>query len=301
MKVSTLGGTPVSFGRIITAMVTPFDSEFRIDWQQTEQLIEYLIEEQKNDGLVISGTTGESPTLTDEEKIELFRFAVRQARGRCRIIAGTGSYDTSHSIHLTKQAEQAGVDGILLVAPYYNRPSQEGLFRHFEAIALATKLPIMLYNIPGRTGVNITAETTIRLAQIPNIVATKDCSTLDQMSQIAANTPDDFRLYSGDDSMTLPILSIGGHGVVSVASHLIGTDIRAMVESYVAGDVKRAASLHAQLYPVFKGLFECPNPVPNPVAVKYALNLRGIRVGGVRLPLVPPTEAESQFIRSLFS
>lgn len=301
MKVSTLGGTPVSFGRVITAMVTPFDSEHRIDWQQAEQLIEYLIEEQQNDALVISGTTGESPTLTDEEKIELFHFAVRQARGRCQIIAGTGSYDTSHSIHLTKQAEQAGVDGILLVAPYYNRPSQEGLFRHFEAIAQATKLPIMLYNIPGRTGVNISAETTIRLAQIPNIMATKDCSTLDQMSQIAAGTPDDFKLYSGDDSMTLPILSIGGYGVVSVASHLVGTDIRAMVEAYVGGDVQRAAALHAQLYPIFKGLFECPHPVPNPVAVKYALNLRGIQVGGVRLPLVPASEAESQFIRSLFS
>jgi 4-hydroxy-tetrahydrodipicolinate synthase len=281
-------------------MVTPFDAELRIDWQKTERLIDYLIEEQKSDSLVISGTTGESPTLTDDEKLELFRFAAAQARGRCKIIAGTGSNDTAHSIHLTKEAEKTGVDGILLVAPYYNRPSQEGLYRHFSSIASATQLPVILYNIPGRTGVNISAETTIRLSKIDNIVATKDCSTLEQMSVFMAGVPADFKLYSGDDSMTLPILSIGGYGVISVASHLIGKEIREMIDAYRTGNVNQAASLHAKLFPIFKGLFECPHPVPNPVAVKYVLGLRGIDVGGVRLPLTLPTEEESLFLRRLF-
>lgn len=289
----------MEFGRVITAMVTPFDDQLRIDWEQTGRLIDYLIEEQHNDGLVICGTTGESPTLTDEEKLEMFRFAVERAAGRCKIIAGTGSNNTAHSIHLTEQAEKAGVDGILAVAPYYNKPNQEGLFQHFRAIAQCTKLPVMLYNIPGRCVVNISAETTLRLAQIPNVVATKECSSLDQMTAIIAGAPKHFRLYSGEDALTLPVIAIGGYGIVSVASHLIGTTMKAMIQAHLAGDVEQAAKLHQQCFPVFKGLFECPNPVPNPVAVKFALELRGIKVGGVRLPLVGASETEANFIREL--
>ncbi|WP_336785980.1 4-hydroxy-tetrahydrodipicolinate synthase [Paenibacillus sp. MMO-177] len=289
----------MDFGRLITAMVTPFDENGQIDWDTTGRLIDYLIEEQQSDTLVVSGTTGESPTLTEEEKAELFRYAVERAAGRCKIIAGTGSNNTAHSIHLTKVAEDAGVDGVLLVASYYNKPNQEGLYQHFKAIAESTKLPVVLYNVPGRTGINISVETTLRLAELDNVVATKDCASSDQLSQIIAAAPDSFRVYSGDDSATLPTLAIGGYGIVSVASHIIGAKMKQLIESYLGGDVKQAAKLHAECYPVFKGLFECPHPVPNPVAVKYALGLRGMPVGGVRLPLVAASEAEAAFISKL--
>lgn len=289
----------MEFGRLITAMVTPFDENGQIDWDTTRRLIDYLIEEQQSDSLVVSGTTGESPTLEEDEKAELFRFVVEHAAGRCKIIAGTGSNNTAHSIHLTKVAEDAGVDGVLLVAPYYNKPNQEGLYQHFKAIAGSTKLPVMLYNVPGRTGINISVETTLRLAELDNVVATKDCASFEQLTQIISAAPESFRVYSGDDSATLTTLAIGGYGIVSVASHIIGAKMKKLIESYLNGDVKQAASLHAECYPVFKGLFECPHPVPNPVAVKYALGLRGMPVGGVRLPLVTVTEAEAAFISKL--
>ncbi|RXZ76906.1 4-hydroxy-tetrahydrodipicolinate synthase [Paenibacillaceae bacterium] len=289
----------MDFGRLITAMVTPFDAEGQIDWETTGRLIDYLINEQQSDSLVISGTTGESPTLTDEEKLELFRFAVKHAGGRAKIIAGTGSNNTAHSIHLTRAAEQAGVDGILLVVPYYNRPSQEGLYQHFRAIATATSLDVMLYNVPGRTSANLSAETTLRLAEIENITSTKECASLDQITQIISKAPEGFRVYSGEDSAALPVLSIGGHGIVSVASHIIGSQMKQLIQAFLDGNHQEAARLHALCFPVFKGLFECPHPVPNPVAVKYALGLKGLPVGGVRLPLVAPTEAEEEFLRKL--
>lgn len=288
----------MEFGRLITAMVTPFNDQGEIDWEETSRLIDYLIDEQKTDTLVVSGTTGESPTLSDQEKVELFSFAVKHAAGRAKIIAGTGSNNTHHSITLTKEAEKAGVDGVLLVVPYYNKPNQEGMFRHFEAIAKSTSLPVMLYNVPSRTVASLSAETTLRLAQIDNIVATKEC-VLEQVTQIAAGAPEGFAVYSGDDSSTLPALSIGAYGIVSVASHIIGSSMKEMIESYLNGNVQKAASLHQKLFPVFKGLFEAPHPVPNPVAVKYALTLRGYQVGSVRLPLVAPTEQEAQFIKNL--
>ncbi|GAA0134207.1 4-hydroxy-tetrahydrodipicolinate synthase [Paenibacillus sp. YSY-4.3] len=291
----------MEFGRLITAMVTPFDDRGVIDWGQTAKLIDYLIEEQKSDSLVICGTTGESPTLSEEEKISLFEFALKQANGRCKIIAGTGSNNTAESIQLTAKAEKCGVDGILLVAPYYNRPNQEGLYRHFEAIARSTELPIMLYNVPSRTVIGLTAETTLRLAQLPNVVATKECASLEQVTQIVAGAPEGFKVYSGDDSATLPAMSVGAYGIVSVASHIIGHQMKEMIEAFLDGRVVESAKLHQRLLPVFKGLFECPHPVPNPVAVKHALNLTGITVGSVRLPLVPPTEAEAAYIRNLLS
>jgi 4-hydroxy-tetrahydrodipicolinate synthase len=290
----------VDFGRMIAAMVTPFDADLQIDWDQTGILIDYLLEEQANDSLVICGTTGESPTLSDEEKLQLFKFAVKHAEGRCKIIAGTGSNNTAHSIHLSREAEKLGVDGLLLVAPYYNRPSQEGLYQHFKAIAEAVSIPCILYNVQSRTGVNISAETTIRLSKLPNIVATKDCADLDQLTEIVSGAASGFRVYSGDDSVTLPALSIGAHGIVSVASHVIGKEMKNMINCYLQGDTREAAQIHTQIHPVFKGLFYCPHMVPNPAAVKSALNHRGMQVGGVRLPLMNATEEEERFIVSLF-
>jgi len=287
----------MDFGRLITAMVTPFDEQNRIHWGETARLIDYLIEEQKSDSLVVCGTTGESPTLTDEEKLELFRFTVEHVTGRCKVIAGTGSNNTAHTIELSKEAEKQGVDGLLLVAPYYNKPSQEGLYQHFSAIANSVSLPAVLYNIPGRTGISISAETTLRLAQIPNIVATKECAPLDQVAEIASAAPAGFKVYSGDDAAALPAMAVGAYGVVSVASHIVGGPMKEMITGFLAGQVEEAAKLHQRLLPVFKGLFECPNPV----AVKYALNQRGYSVGSVRLPLIPPTEAEAERIRELLS
>ncbi|GIP43795.1 4-hydroxy-tetrahydrodipicolinate synthase [Paenibacillus sp. J45TS6] len=291
----------MEFGRLITAMVTPFNEQGEIHWEETSRLIDYLIDVQKSDALVVSGTTGESPTLSDQEKAELFSFAVKHAAGRAKIIAGTGSNNTHHSITLTQEAEKAGVDGILLVVPYYNKPNQEGMFRHFEAIAKSTSLPVMLYNVPGRTGASLSVETTLRLAQIDNIVATKECASIEQVTLIAAGAPEGFAVYSGDDSSTLPALSVGAYGIVSVASHIIGSSMKEMIESYLNGDVQKAASLHQKLFPVFKGLFEAPHPLPNPVAVKYALTRKGYEVGSVRLPLVAPTEQETKFISELIA
>lgn len=283
------------FGRLITAMVTPFDEQGNVDLNGTARLMDYLIEEQKSDALVVCGTTGESPTLSDNEKRNLFEFAVKHAAGRCKIIAGTGSNDTAHSIRLTQEAERCGADGVLLVVPYYNKPNQEGLYRHFEAIAASTSLPVMLYNVPSRTIVGISVETTLRLAQIPNVVATKECASLDQVAGIVSGAPDGFRVYSGEDAAALPAMAVGAHGVVSVASHLAGSTMKEMIELFLSGRVGEAGKLHRQLLPLFKGLFECPNPV----AVKYALNEIGCRVGTVRLPLIPPNAEEAARIREL--
>ena len=290
----------MDFGRLITAMVTPFNAQGEIHWEETARLIDYLIVDQKSETLVISGTT-ESPTLSDTEKVQLFEFAVKHAAGRCKIIAGTGSNNTAHSIHLTEEAERVGVDGVLLVVPYYNKPSQEGMFRHFEAIATATSLPVMLYNVPGRTVANLSAATTLRLAQIPNIVATKECASMEQVTLIAAGAPEHFRVYTGDDAAGLPAIAVGAHGIVSVASHVVGAEMKNMIDAFYNGDPLQARSIHQKLFPLFKGLFECPEPLPNPVAVKYALTLRGLDVGSVRLPLIPPTAEEQDYIKICFN
>ncbi|OGX68383.1 MAG: 4-hydroxy-tetrahydrodipicolinate synthase [Paenibacillus sp. RIFOXYA1_FULL_44_5] len=283
-------------------MVTPFDDQQRINWDQVRKLIDYLIDEQQNDSLVICGTTGESPTLSDSEKLELFQVAVSHAAGRCKIIAGTGSNSTHHSIQLTREAEKIGVDGVLLVAPYYNRPNQAGLYEHFAAVAGSTQLPVMLYNIPSRTGVQIEYDTLLKLSQIPNIVATKEShSDFDLVAKLIANASSGFRVYSGDDTLTLPLMSVGGYGVVSVAAHVIGKEIKQMILSFVEGNVSEAARLHGELHPIFHGLFYCPHRVPNPAPVKYALNLHGMDVGSLRLPLLPVTEQEQRFIRELFA
>lgn len=278
----------MNFGKILTAMVTPFDRNGDIDFQLTKDLINHLIAN-GTEGIVVAGTTGESPTLSEEEKVELFKFTVDVVDGRIPVIAGTGSYNTKASISLTKQAEDAGVDGVMLVTPYYNKPSQDGLFQHFKTIAENTSLPIVLYNIPGRSVVSLAVDTVIRLSEIPNIVAIKEASgNLDAMAQIIENTPDDFSLYSGDDGLTIPVLSIGGTGVISVASHIVGNEMQEMINKFTSGNIQEAAKDHRTLLPIMKVLFAAPNPTP----VKAALNLQGIPVGGVRLPMTPLNEQQ---------
>ncbi|RFU67825.1 4-hydroxy-tetrahydrodipicolinate synthase [Bacillus sp. V59.32b] len=285
----------VYFGRVSTAMVTPFDKKGNIDFTKTTQLVNYLIEN-GTDSLVLAGTTGESPTLSTEEKMALLRHVVKVVEKRVPIIMGTGSNNTYASIELTKKAEQSGADAVMLVAPYYNKPSQEGLYQHFKAIAESTSLPVMIYNIPGRSTVNIEPETVIRLSQIPNIVAVKEASgNINAMTEIIASTDEDFLLYSGDDGITLPVLSIGGVGVVSVASHVIGKEMQAMIDQFLQGNHKEAAKLHQSLLPVMEGLFVAPNPAP----VKTALQLKGMDVGSVRLPLIPLTEQERVTLNEL--
>lgn len=270
------------FGNLLTAMVTPFDDKMEVDYTQAANLAKYLAEH-GSDGIVVCGTTGESPTLTKEEKIKLWQVVKEAVAGKAAVIAGTGSNNTKESIAMTKEAEKIGVDGAMLVGPYYNKPSQEGFYQHFKTVAESTSLPIIVYNVPGRTGTNILPQTVIRLSEIPNIVAVKEASgNVEQASQIRRGTAPDFMVYSGDDSLTLPILAVGGTGVISVASHVIGDQMQEMIKAYLSGDVKKASALHLELFPVFKGLFITSNPVP----VKAALNLKGIKVGSTRLPLV---------------
>lgn len=277
-------------------MVTPFDKKGHVDFTKTTQLINHLIEN-GTDSLVVAGTTGESPTLTKEEKLALFKHVVKVVDKRIPIIAGTGSNDTYASVEMTKKAEQIGVDAVMVVAPYYNKPNQEGLYQHFKTVAESTSLPVMVYNIPGRSVVNIAPETVIRLSQIPNIKAVKEASgDLNSMTAIIAGTDEDFLLYSGDDGLTLPAMAIGAAGVVSVASHVIGIEMQSMISSFLEGNVGEAAAKHQKLLPLMEGLFAAPSPVP----VKTALQLKGIDTGSVRLPLVPLTEQERAALLSLF-
>ncbi|NLM37257.1 MAG: 4-hydroxy-tetrahydrodipicolinate synthase [Firmicutes bacterium] len=278
----------VEFGKLLTAMITPFNEDGEVDYQTAKNLAIKLVEN-GSDGLVIAGTTGESPTLTTEEKLTLFSTVVEAVGGKATVIAGTGSNNTKATVELTKEAERTGVDGILLVAPYYNKPPQEGLYQHFKKVAEATTLPVMIYNIPGRTGINIMPATMCRLAEIDNIVALKESTgNLDQAAEMVRVLPKDFLVYSGDDYMTLPILSVGGAGVVSVASHLVGRRIKNMIEAYQAGEVAEATKLHHELMPLFRVLFITANPI----MVKAALNMLGIPVGTTRLPLVGPEPNE---------
>jgi len=281
------------FGQVVTAMVTPFDREGEIDFGATKKLLEHLIAN-GTDAVVVAGTTGESPTLTMEEKIELFKFVKKEANGRIPVIAGTGSNNTKESIELTKEAEKIGVDAVMLVAPYYNKPSQEGMYQHFKTIAEATTLPVMLYNVPGRTSSNIDVDTIVRLSEIENIVCVKEASgDLDAMAEIISRTPDDFLLYSGDDALTLPVLAIGGVGVVSVAGHIVGKEMQKMINAYKEGNVKEAGAIHRELLPIFQLMFSAPSPTP----LKAALNMKGIEVGDVRLPLVPLNEEQMKQLK----
>ncbi|GAE91442.1 dihydrodipicolinate synthase [Gracilibacillus boraciitolerans JCM 21714] len=285
----------MNFGRVITAMVTPFDVNGEINYEKTERLINYLLQN-GTDALVVAGTTGESPTLSKEEKLSLFKFVVKTVKHRVPVIAGTGSNNTRESIELTKKAETiGGVDAILLVAPYYNKPSQEGLFQHFSVIAETTTLPVMIYNIPGRTSVNIEPSTIIDLANIDNIVSVKEASgNLDAMTTIIRETDSSFSLYCGDDSLTLPSVAIGAKGIVSVSSHIIGNEMNEMIAACQHGNYHRAQELHHYLLPIMQSLFMAPSPTP---PVKAALAMTGIDVGNVRLPLVPLNEHEMALLQ----
>ncbi|TCT26714.1 4-hydroxy-tetrahydrodipicolinate synthase [Melghiribacillus thermohalophilus] len=285
----------MNFGKVLTAMVTPFNDENELDLNRTEKLVEHLLEN-GSDGLVVAGTTGESPTLSYDEKKQLFSKVVDVVNGRVPVIAGTGSNHTNGSISITKMAEETGVDGIMLVSPYYNKPDQRGLYAHFKTVAESTKLPVMLYNIPGRSAVNMDVETIVKLSEVPNIVAVKEASgDLDAMAEIIESTPEDFDLYSGDDGLTLPVMAIGGTGIVSVASHVIGNEMQEMLKLFESGKIQEAAKLHRKLLPVMKGMFMAPSPSP----VKAALNLKGIETGGVRLPLLPLKDEQKNQIKSL--
>lgn len=283
------------YGRVIPAMVTPFDAGGAVDYGRAGELARHLVD-LGCDGIVVAGSTGEAPVLDDGEKERLLAAVVEAVGERVFVWAGTGTYDTRHTVELSRRAEAAGADGLLVVAPYYNKPPQEGLFRHFQAVAGAVSLPILLYNIPGRTGVNLAPATVARLAEIPNIVGIKESTgNLDQASEIRALTPPEFLIYSGDDSLTLPLLAVGAHGVISVAAHLVGDRLQAMIAAFERGDVAGARAIHLELLPLFKGLFVTTNPIP----VKAALRLNGWDVGGLRLPLVPPAPAEEETLRRI--
>ena len=280
-------------GRLLTAMVTPFDEAGKVDYKQARKLALALLNS-GSEGVVVVGTTGESPTLIREEELCLFTEIKSAVGEQGVVIAGTGSNSTAEALATTKEAEQTGVDACLLVVPYYNKPTQEGLYQHFKVIAESTSLPCILYNVPSRTITNLAADTVIKLSHIDNIIGIKEASgNLEQISRIISNTRDDFLVWSGNDSDTLPILALGGYGVVSVASNLVGNQIKEMIDSFTNSKIGEAASMHRRLLPLINALFIIGNPMP----VKYALNYIGFNVGKPRLPLTEPDEKTAAFIR----
>ena len=279
-----------TFGRMIPAMVTPFDDQLKIDDDHVRELVDYLIDG-GSDSLLVCGTTGESPTLSNDEKLHLFSTVVDHVAGRVPVIANVGSNNTAGSIELGKAAAQLGIQGIMAVVPYYNKPTQEGMFLHFKSLAEAVDLPMVVYNIPGRCSVNMTAETTLRLArEVEQISYVKEASgDIDQICAICEGAPDGFWVFSGDDSMTLPLMEKGGHGVISTAGNVVPRKMKELVDLCAAGDWEAARAAHEALIPIMRGLFK----VSNPILTKQALNLVGVPVGGLRLPLVEATEQET--------
>ncbi|MEU8144646.1 4-hydroxy-tetrahydrodipicolinate synthase [Nonomuraea sp. NPDC048901] len=291
---SPTGTTDAPFGRMLTAMVTPFTPDGAVDYDAVRRLATYLVDEQRNDGLIVSGTTGESPTTSDEEKERILRTVLETVGDRATVVAGAGTNDTHHSISLAKAAARAGAHGLLVVTPYYSKPPQEGLYQHFAAVADATDLPVMLYDIPGRSGVPIKIETLIRLAQHERIVAVKDAKgDLFLGSQIMAMT--DLAFYSGDDLLNLPWLSVGAAGFVSVVGHVVGADLARMIDLYRNGDVVQALAVHRQLAPVVEGIMMSAGGA---IMAKAALGMVGVPVGPVRLPLVAATEKQIAELRA---
>jgi 4-hydroxy-tetrahydrodipicolinate synthase len=280
-------------GRLITAMVTPFDEKGEVNYEQAKKLALALLNS-GSDGILVVGTTGESPTLIRDEELRLFSEVKSAVGERGTVIAGTGSNSTAEALATTKGAEQIGVDACLLVVPYYNKPTQEGLYQHFKTIAESTSLPCILYNVPSRTVTSLSADTTIKLSHIDNIIGIKEASgNLGQVAKIISDTGEDFLVWSGNDGDTLPILTLGGYGVISVASHLVGNQIKAMIDNFINGKTGEAASIHRRLLPLINALFIVSNPIP----VKYALNHVGFNVGKPRLPLTEPDEKSAAAIR----
>ena len=288
----------VDFGRVLTAMITPFKEDGSVNYDVAERLAAYLAD-QGTDTLVVCGTTGESPTLSWDEEYQLFQVVVHAVAGKAKVLAGTGSNSTAEAIAATQKAAKIGLHGSLQVVPYYNKPPQAGLYEHFKAIALACPdLPLMIYNIPGRTGQNLQPDTIARLAEVDNIVGIKESTgNLDQASEIRRLTPREFQIYSGDDSLTLPLLAVGSSGVVSVASHLVGTQLQKMIQAFKTGQVQVATQIHLQLFPLFKALFATTNPIP----VKTALKLQGWNVGSTRLPLCEAPAEVSQKLKAVLT
>ena len=276
-------------GEVITAMVTPFNEKREVDYEKVEALAHQLINT-GSDAILVAGTTGETPTLTHEEELEILSSVKRAVNNKGKVIMGTGSNSTETAIMMSKKAEKEGADAILSVVPYYNKPSQSGLIEHFSAIAEAVELPMILYNIPSRTGINMSVDTVKTLARkYENIVAVKQSfGDMDVVTELKMSCPNDFAVYSGDDSLTLPMLSLGAHGVISVASHIFGKEIKSMIRNFKTGDSMTAKNMHQKLYPIFKKLFMAPNPVP----VKAALAYKGVIEDYVRRPLVELTKAE---------
>ena len=284
-------------GRLLTAMVTPFDDEGRVDYEQARRLATALVES-GSDGVVVAGTTGESPSLTRVEQTRLFAEIHDALDGKGNVVAGTGSNSTAEAVEYTEDAQEVGADAALLVVPYYNKPTQEGLYLHFKAIAESTDLPCILYNVPSRTITNLSAETTIRLSQVPNIIGVKEASAdFDQIATIIEGADDGFQVWSGNDADTFSIMCLGGYGVVSVASHLVGRQIKGMMQMFLDGSVAGAAAEHRRMLPLFKGIFVVANPIP----VKYCVNLAGFNVGSTRLPLNDPDEKTETFLTDLLS
>ena len=280
-------------GRLLTAMVTPFNEDGGVDYGQAKKLALALLNS-GSEGVLVVGTTGESPTLIREEELQLFSEVKSAVGDRGAVIAGTGSNSTAEALAATKEAERTGVDACLLVVPYYNKPTQEGLYQHFKTVAQSTSLPCIPYNVPSRTAVSLSADTVIRLSQIDNIIGIKEASgNLEQVAKIISGAKEGFLVWSGNDSDTLPILALGGYGVISVASHLVGNQIKEMIDSFVGGRVDEAASIHRRLLPLVSALFIVSNPIP----VKYALNHIGFNAGKPRLPLTEPDEKSAAIIR----
>jgi 4-hydroxy-tetrahydrodipicolinate synthase len=281
------------FGSVITAMVTPFRDDHAVDLDGAQRLAAWLVDH-GSDALVVAGSTGESPTLTHREKTDLFKAVGEAIRGRGKLICGTGTYATAETLELTRAAEEAGADGLLVVTPYYNKPPQRGLIAHFREIADATELPIIAYNIPGRTATRIEHDTMLTLAEHPHIVAVKDSTgDFQGVSRLIAEAPEGFEVYSGDDWATFGYMCLGAVGIVSVASHLVGSQIHQMIDLVEAGDVPAARKIHEDLSPLYNALFVTSNPIP----VKAALDLVGRPVGDPRLPLVPATAEERERVR----
>ena len=286
------------FGRLLTAMVTPMNHDGSINYEAMADFADWLIDN-GSDGLVVCGTTGESPTISTEEKLELFRTIVKRVNKRVPVIAGTGSNNTAGTVELTKAAEATGVDGFLVVGPYYNKPPQEGFYQHFKAIANATELPVIIYNVPGRTSSNILPQTVVRLAQdCKNIVAIKEAAgCVSQVAELYSVLPEDFSIYSGDDMLILPFMSVGATGLISVVSNTGGQLLQDLMQAFEAGKVKEAMDLNAKMLPVAKAMFITTNPIPVKEAVSM---LTPINAGPVRLPLVPMSESEKEKVCDVF-
>ena len=280
-------------GRLITAMVTPFTESGEVDYEQAKKLALALLDS-GSDGVVVVGTTGESPTLVRAEELKLFAEVKSAVGNRGSVIAGTGSNSTAEAMAATKEAEKIGVDACLLVVPYYNKPTQEGLYQHFKTIAESTSLPCILYNVPSRTITNLNAETILKLSQIDNIIGVKEASgNMEQVSKIVSNAREGFTIWSGNDGDTFHLMALGGYGVISVVSHLVGKQIKEMIDNMAGGKVAEAAAIHNRLMPLFKAMFVISNPIP----LKYALNYIGFNVGKPRLPLTEPDEQTAAIVR----